>query len=65
MKNFKFKLNFLLNLFKKIKVIKKINILFENTIKLVKLENLKKNVIDKYHKLYSKYFNINKLLFFF
>ncbi len=64
MKNFKFKLNFLLNLFKKTKVIKKINIFFENTIKLVKLENLKKNVIDKYHKLYSKYFNINKLLFF-
>ena len=64
MKNFKFKFNFLLNLFKKIKLIKKINIFFENTIKLIKLENLKKKIIDKYHKLYSKYFNINKLLFF-
>ena len=64
MKNFKFKLNFLLNLFKKIKVIKKINIFFENTIKLIKLENSKKILIEKYQKYYTKIFKINYLLFF-
>ena len=42
MKNFKFKFNFLLNLFKKNKLIKKTNIFLENTRKHIKLENLKK-----------------------
>ena len=44
MKNFKFKLNFLLNLLKKNKVLKKTNSFLENTKKLVKFENLKKDI---------------------
>ena len=42
MKNFKFKLNFLLNLFKKNKLYKKTIFFLENTKKLAKLENVKK-----------------------
>ena len=65
MKNFKFKFNFLLNLFKKNKLIKKINIFLENTGKLINLENLKKKIIEKYHKVSIKNFKINYSLFFF
>ena len=44
MKNFKFKFNFLLNLFKKKKLIKKTNIFLENTknYKIRNFKNLKK-----------------------
>ena len=42
MKNFKLKLNFLFNLFKKNKVIKKINISYENVKNYLKFQNLKK-----------------------
>ena len=65
MKNFKFKFNFLLNLFKKNKLIKKTNIFLENTRKHIKLENLKKKIIEKYHKVNIKNFKINYSLFVF
>ena len=64
MKNFKFKFNFLLNLFKKNKLFKKTNIFLENTRKLVKLDYLKKKIIEKYHKVNIKNFKINYSLFF-
>ena len=59
MKNFKFKLNFLLNLLKKNKVLKKTNSFLENTKKLVKFENLKKKILEKYYKIKAKNFKIN------
>ncbi len=65
MKNFKFKLNFLLNLFKKNKLLKKTNIFLENTKKLVKLENIQKIIFEKYSKFYTKNFKINYSLFLF
>ena len=64
MKNFKFKLNFLLNLLKKNKVLKKTNSFLENTKKLVKFENLKKKILEKYYKIKAKNFKINYSLFF-
>ena len=64
MKNFKFKLNFLLNLFKKIKILKITNNFLENTKKLIKLENIKKHILEKYYKFYTKKFKINYSLFF-
>ena len=64
MKNFKFKLNFLLNLFKKIKILKITNNFLENTKKLIKLENIKKHILEKYYKFYTKNFKINYSLFF-
>ena len=65
MKNFKFKLNFLLNLFKKNKLYKKTIFFLENTKKLAKLENVKKKILEKYYKYYFKNFKINYSLFFF
>ena len=59
MKNFKFKLNFLLNLLKKNKVLKKTNIFLDNTKKLLKLENIKKKIFEKNFKSYTKNFKIN------
>ena len=65
MKNFKFKLNFLFNLLKKNKVLKKTNIFLDNTKKLLKLENIKKNILEKNYKQKSKNLKINYTLFFF
>ena len=59
MKNFKFKLNFLSNLLKKNKVLKKTNVFLDNTKKLIKLDNIKKKIIEKNYKLYTKNFKIN------
>ena len=64
MKNFKFKLNFLLNLSKKNKILKITNNFLENTKKLIKLENTKKLILEKYYKFYTKNFKINYSLFF-
>ena len=64
MKNFKFKFDFLLNLFKKNKLLKKINIFFDNILNIIKLENLKTKIIEKNFKIYAKNFKINYLLFF-
>ena len=47
MKNFKFKFNYLLNLFKKNKLLKKTNIFLENIIKLIKLDNFKNKLLKK------------------
>ena len=71
MKNFKFKLNFLFNLLKKNKVLKKTNIFLDNTKKLIKLENIKKkkflkkitNLIQKISKLITFFFS--QVSFFF
>ena len=57
MKNFKFKLNFLLNLSKKNKILKITNNFLENTKKLIKLENTKKLILEKYYKFYIKFSN--------
>ena len=64
MKNFKFKLNFLLTLLKKNKILKITNNFLENTKKLVKLEYIKKLIFEKYYKFYTKNFKINYSLFF-
>ena len=64
MKNFKFKFNFLFNLFKKKKKLKKTNVFLENIRKFIKLENFKKKIIEKYYKVYTKNFKINYSLFF-
>ena len=50
MKNFKLKLNFLLNLFKKNKILKQFNNIFENTKNLLKTQNIKKKILDIYDK---------------
>jgi len=63
MKNFKFKLNFLSNLFKKNKTLKKTDFFFDNAKNLLKLENIKKKVIEKYYKFYTKNFKIKYFLF--
>ena len=62
MKNFKFKLNFLFNLLKKNKVLKKTNIFLDNTKKLIKLDNIKKKITRKILNLIQK---ISKLITFF
>ena len=59
MKNFKFKFNFLFNLFKKNKILKKTNNFLENIRKFIKLENFKKKIVEKYYKVYTKNFKIN------
>ena len=64
MKNFKFKLNFLFNLLKKNKVLKKTNIFLDNTKKLLKLDNIKKKIFEKNFKSYIKNFKINYLFLF-
>ena len=64
MKNFKFKLNFLFNLLKKNKVLKKTNIFLDNTKKLIKLENIKKKYLEIYNKFYKKNLKLNYLIFF-
>ena len=46
MKNFKLKLNFLLNLFKKNKTLKQFNNIFEHTKSLLKTQNIKKGLLD-------------------
>ena len=65
MKNFKLKLNFLLNLFKKNKILKQFNNIFEHTKNLLKTQNIKKEILDIYNKFYVKKFKINYLIFFF
>ena len=65
MKNFKLKLNFLLNLFKKNKIFKQFNNIFEHTKNLLKTQNIKKEILDIYNKFYVKKFKINYLIFFF
>ena len=64
MKNFKLKLNFLFNLFKKNSLIKKINISYENVKNYLKFQNLKKKGFEIYNEFYLKKFKINFLLFF-
>ena len=64
MKNFKLKLNFLFNFFKKNKLIKKINISYENVKNYLKFQNLKKKGFEIYNEFYLKKFKINFLLFF-
>ena len=64
MKNFKFKLNFLFNLLKKNKVLKKTNIFLDNTKKLIKLDSIKKKIYEKNFKSYTKNFKINYLFLF-
>ena len=64
MKNFKFKLNFLSNLLKKNKVLKKTNVFLDNTKKLIKLDNIKKKIYEKNFKFYTKNFKINYLFLF-
>ena len=64
MKNFKFKLNFLLSLFKKIKIIKKSNTFLEKTKNLIKIEKIKKNITDKYKLLREENFKIYYFIFF-
>ena len=63
MKNFKLKLNFLFNLFKKNSLIKKINISYENVKNYLKFQNLKKKGFEIYNEFYLKKFKINFLLF--
>ncbi len=63
MKNFKFKLNFLFKLFRKNKTLKKTDFFFDNVKNLLKLENIKKKVIEKYYKFYTKNFKIKYSLF--
>ena len=65
MKNFKLKLNFLLNLFKKNKILKQFNNIFEHTKNLLKTQNIKKEILNIYNKFYVKKFKINYLIFFF
>ena len=64
MKNFKLKLNFLLNLFKKNKTLKKTNIFFENIKNLFKIQSSKKKILDIFRRFYINNFKINYLIFF-
>ncbi len=64
MKNFKFKLNFLFNLFKKNRIFKKLNTVIENIKNYLKFQNLKRKILDTFNKLYLKNFKINYLIFF-
>ena len=64
MKNFKFKLNFLSNLLKKNKILKKINIFLASIKSLFKVQNIKKRIFNIYNKLYTNNFKLNYLIFF-
>ena len=63
MKNFKLKLNFLSNLFRKIRIFKKINSTLENVKDYLKFQNLKKKILGIYNKFYFEKFRINYLIF--
>ncbi len=64
MKNFKLKLNFLFNLFRKIRIFEKINISLKNVKNYLKFQNLKKKILEIYNKFYLEKFRINYLFFF-
>ena len=64
MKNFKFKLNFLFNLFKKNRIFKKLTTVIENIKNYLKFQNLKRKILDTFNKFYLKNFKINYLIFF-
>ena len=64
MKNFKLKLNFLFNLFRKIRILEKINISLKNVKKYLEFQNLKKKIFEIYNKFYLEKFRINYLFFF-
>ena len=64
MKNFKFKINFISNFFKKNKIFKKNISFFEDIKKLFKFDNIKKKFFDAYSQFYLKKFKLKYLIFF-
>ena len=56
MKNFKLKISFISNLFKKNKILKKIISFFEDIKKLLKFDNVKKKFFEAYILFYLKKF---------
>ena len=64
MKNIKLKLNFLFNLFRKIRIFEKVNISIKNVKNFIKFQNLKKKILEIYNKFYLEKFRINYLIFF-
>ena len=64
MKNFKFKLNFILNLSRKLKVFKKSISFFTNIKKILRFENIKKIFIEAYDQFYLKKYKLRYFIFF-
>ena len=65
MKYFKLKSNFFSNLLKKLIIIKKINLILENTQNTLKTVNIKKKLNEIFNKFYEKKFKLNYFIFFF
>ena len=65
MKNFKFKINFLFSLFKKIKLTKRISGFFEIFKTILKIDNIKKKTFEKLSELYFIRFKIRYFIFLF